>query len=78
MLNGADAMADAIAVFALTLFAAADGRPAPIPVKAKTSGPAKAGSAARTGVTTKARAGTRPGATATPAGGLAASKGSPS
>ena len=59
MLNGADAMADAIAVFALTLFAAADGRPAPIPATAKKSTPAKSGTAAKTGVATKARAGTR-------------------
>jgi hypothetical protein len=59
VLNGADAMADAIAVFALTLFAAADGRPAPIPATAKKSTPAKSGTATKTRAATKARAGTR-------------------
>ena len=59
VLNGADAMADAIAVFALTLFAAADGRPAPIPGPAKKSTPAKSQATAKAVVATKARAGTR-------------------
>jgi len=59
VLNGADATADAISVFALTLFAAADGRPAPIPATTKKTTPAKSGAVAKTGVATKARAGTR-------------------
>ena len=76
VLNGADAAADAIAAFAQTLFAAVDGRPAPIPVKAEGSA-REAGATARTGAATKARAGTRP----RDDGGhrpTAASKGSPS
>jgi hypothetical protein len=51
-LNGADAAADAIAVFAHALFAAVDGRPAPAgaPVKKAPSGkPAGATKAATTG-----------------------------
>ena len=59
VLNGANVMADAIAVFALTLFAAADGRPAPSPVTAGKSTPAKSGTATKTSVATKARTGTR-------------------
>lgn len=72
VLNGADAAADAIAVFAQTLFAAVDGRPAPVPAKGKTAAPSKTGKAAG------ARAGARSGASATSTRSLAASKGSPS
>jgi hypothetical protein len=56
VLNGADAAADAIAAFAQALFAAVDGRPAPVAAKGGTAAPAKAGTAS------KARAGTRAGA----------------
>jgi hypothetical protein len=56
VLTGADAAADAIVEFAQTLFAAVDGRPAPVPAKRRKSTPAKTGTAA------KARAETRPGA----------------
>jgi hypothetical protein len=62
-LNGADAAADAISAFALALFAAADGRPAPAarPVAKRRAGaPA---TAARSGATTKSgatAAGTKP------------------
>ena len=45
VLNGADAAGDTIAVFAQTIFAAVDGRPAPAPAKARST-PAKAGSKA--------------------------------
>ena len=41
VLNGADAAGDAIAVFAQTIFAAIDGRPAPAPAKGRAT-PAKA------------------------------------
>ena len=54
VLNGADAAADAIAVFAQSIFAAVDGRPAPAP--------AKAGSASKS--TKAATGGSRAGATA--------------
>lgn len=68
VLNGADAAADAIAVFAQALFAAADGRPAPVPAKGKSAAPSKTGKAG----------GTRAGASAASARRLAAPKGSPS
>ena len=45
VLNGADAAGDAIAVFAQTIFAAIDGRPAPAPAKGRAT-PPKAGSKA--------------------------------
>jgi hypothetical protein len=45
VLNGADAAGDAIAVFAQTIFAAIDGRPAPAPAKGRAI-PAKASSRA--------------------------------
>jgi hypothetical protein len=77
VLTGADAAADAIAAFAHALFAAVDGRPAPVPVKAKATRSAKAGAAARSGAATKARTGTRPAATAATRR-LAAPKGSSS
>jgi hypothetical protein len=70
VLNGADAAADAIAAFAQTLFAAADGRPAPTPTKARKAAPTKAGKPAT------ARTGTRSGATTVPIRRLAAPKGS--
>lgn len=72
VLNGADAAADAIAAFAQTLFAAVDGRPAPVPAKGRKATPAKAGGAA------KARTGTRAGTPATAARRLTAPKGTPS
>jgi hypothetical protein len=72
VLSGADAAADAIAVFAQTLYAAVDGRPAPVPVKGRKPAPAKA----RT--TAKARTGTRAGATAGSTRRLTAPKGTPS
>lgn len=72
VLNGADATADAIALFAQTLFAAIDGRPAPVPAKGKKGTPAKTGRAAT------ARTGTRVGAAAPAARRLAAPKGAPS
>ncbi len=68
VLNGADAAADAIADFAQSLFAAVDGRPAPVPAKSRNAMPAKAGTAA----------GTRAGATKAAPRRLAAPKGSPS
>jgi len=68
VLNGADATGDAIAVFAQVLFAAVDGRLAPVPAKGRTSAQAKTGKAA----------GARSGTAATSARRLAASKGSPS
>jgi hypothetical protein len=55
--NGADAAGDAIAVFAQVLFAAVDGRPAPVapkgraPAQAKTGKPA--GARSRTAATTR-------------------------
>jgi hypothetical protein len=67
VLNGADAVGDAIAVFAQVLFAAVDGRPAPVPAKGRTAAPSTVGKAA----------GARSGAAA-PARRLAAPKGSPS
>ena len=72
VLNGADAAADAIAVFALTLFAAVDGRPAPVAAKGRTVTSPKTGRAAG------ARAAARGGAAARPARRLAAPEGSPS
>jgi hypothetical protein len=71
-LNGADAAADAISAFALALFAAADGRPAPTAravAKRRAGGSATAarsGTTARSGAATKsaATAATRSGATA--------------
>jgi hypothetical protein len=45
VLNGADAAGDAISVFAQTLFAGIDGRPAPAPATGRST-PAKAGSKA--------------------------------
>ena len=57
VLNGADAAADAIAVFAQTLFAAIDGRPIPAPTTGRST-PAKAGSKA--GPTATARRLTAP------------------
>jgi hypothetical protein len=71
VLNGADAAADAIADFAQTLFAAVDGRPAPVLAKGRRATPAKAGTAAKT------RAGTRPGAAKATTRRLTAPKGSP-
>lgn len=73
VLNGADASADAIAVFAQTIFAAIDGRPAPAPAKGRAT-PIKAGSASKS---TKAATGSRAGATATVRQ-LTAPKGPPS
>jgi hypothetical protein len=72
VLTGADVAADAIAVFAQTLYAAFDGRPAPVPVKGRKAAPAKARSAA------KARSGTRAGATTVSARRLTAPKATPS
>jgi len=60
VLNGADANADAIAVFAQTIFAAVDGRPAPAPAKGRAT-PAKAGAASKS---TKAGTSSRAGASA--------------
>jgi hypothetical protein len=71
VLSGTDAAADAIADFAHTLFAAVDGRPAPLPAKSRKATPTKAGTAA------KARAGTRPGAPKATARRWTAPKGSP-
>jgi hypothetical protein len=68
VLNGADAAGDAIAVFAQVLFAAVDGRPAPVPAKGRMATQAKTAKAA----------GARSGAAATSARRLAAPKGSPS
>jgi hypothetical protein len=65
--NGADAAGDAIAVFAHVLFAAVDGRPAPVAPKGRTATQAKTGKAA----------GARSGTAATTRR-LAAPKGSPS
>jgi hypothetical protein len=70
VLNGADAAADAIASFAQTLFAAVDGRPAPIPTKATKAAPAKAGKPAT------ARTATRSSTTTASTRRLAAPKGS--
>ncbi len=72
VLSAVDAAADAIAVFAHALFAAVDGRPAPVAVRGRTATSAKTGKAAGT------RAGARGGATATSARRPAAQKGSPS
>jgi hypothetical protein len=52
VLNGADAAGDSIAVFAQTIFAAIDGRPAPQPAKGRST-PAKAGSKAGATATTR-------------------------
>jgi hypothetical protein len=52
VLNGADAAGDSIAVFAQTIFAAIDGRPAPPPAKGRST-PAKAGSKAGATATTR-------------------------
>ena len=65
--NGADAAGDAIAVFAQVLFAAVDGRPAPVAATRRTTAPAKTGKAA--GARSRSAATTRR---------LAAPKGSPS
>jgi len=73
VLNGADTAADAIAVFAQTIFAAVDGRPAPAPAKGRAT-PAKAGAASKS---TKAGASSRTGASASSRQ-LTAPKGSPS
>jgi hypothetical protein len=67
VLNGADAAGDAIAVFAQVLFAAVDGRPAPVAARARTAPQAKTGKAA----------GARSGTVATTRR-VAAPKGSPS
>jgi len=65
--NGADAAGDAIAVFAQVLFAAVDGRPAPVAPKGRTAAQTKTGKAprARAGIDATTRR-------------LAAPKGSPS
>jgi hypothetical protein len=73
VLNGADAAADAIAVFAQTIFAAVDGRPAPAPAKGRPT-PTKAGVASKS---TKAGTGSRAGAN-TSSRQLTAPKGPPS
>jgi hypothetical protein len=73
VLNGADAAADAIAVFAQTIFAAVDGRAAPAHATGR-AGPAKVGSASKS---TKAGAGSRV-ATTPPIRQLPAPKGSSS
>jgi hypothetical protein len=55
--NGADAAADAIAVFAQTLFAAVDGRAAPAPAKVPKAS-SKAGAASKATTAGKARGAT--------------------
>ena len=72
VLSGADAAADAITTFAQSLFAAVDGRPAPVAAKGRKAAPTRAGTG------TKARAGTRAGATTAAPRRLAAAKGSTS
>jgi hypothetical protein len=72
VLSGADAAADAIALFAQTIFAAVDGRPTPVPAKGGKATAARAGSAAK--ARTAARA---DGATASTRR-LTAPKGTPS
>jgi hypothetical protein len=52
VLNGADAAGDAIAAFAQSIFAAADGRPAPAPAKGRAT-PAKTRSRAGATATTR-------------------------
>jgi hypothetical protein len=73
VLNGADAAADAISDFAQSLFAAIDGRPAPVAAKGRKAAPPKAGKTAAAA----ARTGTRSNATSAATRRLAAPKGSP-
>ena len=68
VLNGADVAGDAIADFAQVLFAAVDGRPAPVAPKGRTAAQAKTGKAAAA----------RSGAAVTSARRRAAPKGPPS
>ena len=73
VLSGADAAADAIAGFAQALFAAVDGRPAPVVPKGRAT-------AARTGKAGGTRGGARASSSASAGSGrrVAAAKGSPS
>lgn len=65
-LNGADAAADAISAFALALFAAADGRPAPIArAVGKRTAAGKAGRPTKPAVAARAGAAARSGAGST-------------
>jgi hypothetical protein len=77
VLNGADAAADAIADFAQTLFAAVDGRPAPVAAKAPVVAKGRKTTTAKAGRAANARAGTRAGAPKATTRRLTAPKGSP-
>jgi hypothetical protein len=57
VLNGADDRADEVAAFALALFAAIDGRPAPPELKARSTRSARSASPAKSSSTTRARPG---------------------